>query len=125
MAGEDVGDEPSPGLRERHHLIALVVVSAGTLHQVAAEEIAHHHRGVGVASQELLAQRSLAQRAVVEQRLERAELADGQPRLPHDVSHPDRQRFRRAHQLDVRVQRGGLGGGTRIAGRHGSNSNRL
>jgi hypothetical protein len=125
VAGKDVGDESPARVGQRHRLVASVVFTARALDEAAAEEIAHHHCGVGLAAQELLAQLSLAERPVVEQRLQRAELPDGEAGSPHHVADANGQGLRRAHQLDVRVQRDGLGRAAPVAGRHGSNSNRL
>jgi len=125
VAGEDVGDEAPPQPGQRHGLIAAVVLAARALDQPAAQEIAHHDGGVGVAAEEFFAQLALAEGPVVEQGLERAELADGEPGLPHHVPNPNGQRLCRAHELDVGVEGRRLRGAAGVARRHGSNSNCL
>ena len=65
VTGEDVGDEPAPGLGQGDRLIALVVLSTRPLHETPAQQVAHHHHGIRVAAQELLAEVALAERPVV------------------------------------------------------------
>lgn len=125
VAGEDVGDEPAAGVRKGHRLIALVVLSPRPPHETPAQQVPHDHRSVGVAAQQLLAEVALAERPVVEQRLQRAELPDGEAGRAHDAAHPRGERLRRAHELDVGVEGRGLRGAAGIACRHGSNSKRL
>lgn len=125
VTGEDVGDEPAPGLGQGDRLIALVVLSTRPLHETPAQQVAHHHRGIRVAAQELLAEVALAERPVVQEGFQRAELANGEAGRAHDAAHPRGERLRRAHELDVGVEGGGLRGAAGIACRHGSNSKRL
>jgi len=125
VTGEDVGDEPAPGIGQGDRLIALVVLSARPPHEAPAQQVAHHHRGVGVAAQELLAEVALAERPVVQEGFQRAELPDGETGRAHDATHPRGQRLRRAHELDVGVEGRSLRGAAGIACRHGSNSKRL
>lgn len=125
MVGEDVGDEPAPHHREGHRLITAIILAARALHEAPAEQIAHDHRGVGVAAEELLPEVALAERAVVQQRFEGAELPDGEPGRGHHAARPRGERFRRAHELDVGVERRRLRGTARVACRHVSNSKRL
>ena len=122
VAGKDVSDEPPARVGQRHRLVAPIVLASGPLHEPAAQQIAHDDGGVGVAAEQLLSELALTQRPVVQQRLQRAELADGEAGPRHDAADPRGQRLRRAHELDVRVQRGGFGGAPGVAGRHGSNS---
>jgi hypothetical protein len=125
VVGKDVGDEPSSCLGQGDGQVAAVVPAARPLHEATAQEIAHDHRGIGVASQELLPEITLAERPVVQERLEGAELADGEPRRRHHTPDPRGERLRRAHQLDVGVQGRRLHGAAGVPSRHGSNSNRL
>jgi hypothetical protein len=125
MAGEDVGDEPAPRLGEGDGQIAAVVAAARALDQAPALEVAHHHRGVGVASQELLPEVALAERPVMQEGLHGAELPDREPGRRHHAADPPGQGFRRAHELDVGVEGRRLCGAAGVACRHGSNSNRL
>jgi hypothetical protein len=122
---EDVGDEPAPGIGQGDRLIAFVVHAARPLHETPAQQVAHHHRGIGVAAQELLTEVPLAERPVVQEGFQRAELPDGEAGRAHDAAHPRGQGLRRAHELDVGVEGRGLRGAARVACRHVSNSKRL
>jgi hypothetical protein len=125
VTGEDVGDEPAAGVGQGDRLIAAVVGSARPLHETSAQQVAHHHRGIRVAAQELLAEVALAEWPVVQEGFQRAELPDGEAGRAHDATHPRGERLRRAHELDVGVEGGGLRGAAGIACGHGSNSKRL
>jgi hypothetical protein len=125
VAGEDGRDQLSSGAGQRHHDEASVVLPALLGDQAAPGEVRHDHRGVAVAPQQLGAEVSLAERAVVQERLQHAELADGQPRLRHHAVDTRGDRLRGPHQLDVRVEGRRLGRTAGVAGRHGSNLNGL
>jgi len=125
VAGEDLLDQSPPRGGQRDHHEPPIVTPAHLLDQPAADEVGHDDRGVAVAAQQLGAEIALAQRAVVQQRLQHAELADGQARRRHHAVHPGGDRLGRPHQLDVGVEGGGLGRSARVAGRHGSNLNGL
>jgi hypothetical protein len=75
--------------------------------------------------QQLGAEVALAQRPVVQQRLQHVELADRESGRRHHAVHPGGDRLGRPHQLDVRVEGGGLGRTAGVARRHGSNLNGL
>jgi hypothetical protein len=125
VAREDAGDEPASRLGEGDRHVAPVVAPARPLHEAPAQQIAHHHRGVGVAPQELLPEVALAERPVVQERLQRPELPDGEPGFGHHPAHPRGERLGRPHELDVGVEGRCLGGAAGVACGHGSNSNRL
>jgi hypothetical protein len=125
VAGEDVGDEPAARLGQGDGHVPAVVAAPRALDQAPAQEVAHHHRGVGVASQELLPEVALAGRAVVEKSLQRAELPDREPGRRHHAADSPGEGFRRAHELDVGVEGRRLRGAAGVASWHGSNSNRL
>jgi hypothetical protein len=125
MAGKDVGDEPESRLRQRDGQVAAVVAPARPLHEAAPEQIADHHRGVGVAPQELVPEIALAQRTMVQERFQGPELPDREAGRRHHAADPRGEGLGRAHELDVGVERGLLRGAAGVACRHGSNSNRL
>jgi hypothetical protein len=125
VTGKDRGDQPASPLGQRDHDEAAIVATPLLRDQAAAHEVADHDRGVAVAAQQLLAELALAERTVVQQRLQHAELPDGEPGLRHHAADPRRDRLGRPHQLDVGVEGGRLGRRTRVAGRHRSNLNGL
>jgi hypothetical protein len=125
VPGKDRGDQPAAPLGQRDHDEAAIVATALLRHQPPAHEVADHHRGVAIAAQQLLAELALAERAVMQQRLQHAELPDGEPGLRHHAADAGRDRLGRPHQLDVGVEGGGLGRRARVAGRHRSNLNGL
>jgi hypothetical protein len=125
VAGEDPGDQPAASLGQCHHDEAAIVAASLLLDQAAPHEVTDHHGGVAIAAQQLGAQIALAQRAVMQQRLQHAELADGEAGLRHDVAHAGRHRLGGPHQLDVGVEGGGFRGGARVARGHRSNLNGL
>ena len=122
---EDAGDETAPPVGQGDGQVAAVISPARALHEAPAEQVAHDHRGIGVAPQELLPEVALAERPVVQERLQSAELPDGQPRLRHHAAHARGERLGRAHQLDVGVESCGLRGAAGVSCRHDSNWNRL
>jgi hypothetical protein len=125
MAGKDLRDQPPPRLGQRDRDEPPVVAPARRRDQAAAGEVGHDDRGVTVAAQQLGAEVALAQRPVVQQRLQHAELADREAGRRHHAVHPGGDGLGRPHQLDVRVEGGGLGRTAGIASRHGSNLNGL
>jgi len=125
VAGEDLGDQPVPWLGQRHHDEAAIVTTPLLLDQPAADEIADHHGGVAVAAQQLRAEIALAERAVMEQGFQHAELADGEPGAGHHAAHAGGHGLGRPHELDVGVERDRLQGGARVARGHRSNLNGL
>jgi hypothetical protein len=125
VAGEDPGDQPVATLGQRHHDEPSIVAATRLLDEAATHEVADHHGGVAVAAQQLGAQIALAQRTVMQQRLQHAELADGEAGLRHDVAHASRHRLGGPHQLDVGVEGGGFHGGARVPRGHRSNLNGL
>jgi hypothetical protein len=125
VAGEDLRDQPPPPLGQRDGDEAPVVHAARLPDQAAAHEVAHDDRGVAVAAEQLRAEVPLAQGPVVQERLQHAELPDGQPRRCHHAVHPGGHRLGGPHELDVGVERRRLHRGARIAGGHGSNLNGL
>src|SRR4030095_5168386 len=64
-----------------------------------------------------------AERAQMQERLQGAELTDGQTDRRHAGLEPRGHRLRRPHQLDVGVQGGHLGRRSAIVGRHSLNLN--
>jgi hypothetical protein len=125
VTGKDRGDQPASPLGERDHDEAAIVATALLLHQAPANEVAHHDRRVAVAAQQLLTELALAERTMVQQRLQHAELPDREPGLRHHAAHPRRDRLGGPHELDVGVEGSRLGRRARIAGRHRSNLNGL
>lgn len=105
MVGEDVGDEPAPHHREGHCLITAIILAARALHEAPAEQIAHDHRGVGVAAEELLPEVALAHRAQVEEDVQRGELAERQLLQREVAVGPRRDRLRGADELEVGIER--------------------
>jgi hypothetical protein len=112
-------------LGQRDHDEAAIVATPLLRDQATAHEVADHDRGVAVAAQQLLAELTLAERTVVQQRLQHAELPDREPGRRHHATDSRRDRLGRPHQLDVGVEGGRLGRRTRVAGRHRSNLNGL
>ena len=125
MTGKDAADQPAAPLGQGHHDEAPIVATALLLDEPTPHEVTDHHRRVAVAAQQLGAQIALAERAVVQQCLQHAELADGEAGLGHDPTHPGGDGLGGAHELDVGVEGGGLGDGARVARGHSSNSNGL
>jgi hypothetical protein len=122
VAGEDVRDQPPAGNSQTHGDVPAIVAPPRLVHQAAPDEVADHHRGVAVRAQQLLAEVPLAEWSVVQQGLQHAELADGEPHRGHHAAHASGDGLGRPHQLDVGVERRGLGRGAGVARRHGSNS---
>jgi len=125
VAGKDLADQPVAALGQRDGDEAAIVVPPLLVDQLAAHEVSHDHGGVAVAAQQLLPEIPLAQRTVVQQRLQHAELSDREPGTGHHARDPRGDGLGRPHELDVGVQRRRLRRGARIARRHGSNSNGL
>jgi len=125
VPGEDLRDQPPPPAGQRDHDEPPIVAAARLLDESPAGEVGHDDRGVAVAAQQLGAEVPLAQRPVVQQRLQDAELPDREPRRRHHAIHPGRDRLRRSHQLDVGVEGGRLGRAAGVARRHRSNLNGL
>jgi len=123
VARKDLVDQAAAALAQRHGHEPAIVAPARPLDEPPAHEVGHDHRGVAVAAQELLPEITLAERTVVEQRLQHTELADRQARLGHDPADPVRHGLGRPHQLDVGIQRDRLDRSARVPRRHGSNSN--
>jgi hypothetical protein len=123
VPGEDRRDQPLSlrGQADGHE--ATVVRPADLGHEPATDQVGHDHRRVAVAAQELLPEVPLAQRPVVQERLQHAELADGQASLAHHAAHPRRDRLGGPHELDVGVEGRRLRGRARVAGGHSSNLN--
>jgi hypothetical protein len=125
VPGEDLADQRAPTRGERDHHEAAIVLAAGLRDEPAAHQVTDHHRGVAVTAQQLGAQLALAERPVVQQGLQHAELADGEAGARHHVADARGDRLGGAHELDVGVERGGLGECARVARGHGLNSNGL
>jgi hypothetical protein len=125
VAREDPADQPATALGQAHRDHPPVLGPPLLPDQPPARQVAHHHGGVAAAAQQLAPDLALRERAVVEQRLQRPELADGERGGLHHVAHACRHRLPRAHQLDVRVEGDDLVGGAGVAGRHRSNLNGL
>jgi hypothetical protein len=125
VPGKDLRDQPASLLGQRHHDEPAIVTTPLLLDQAATDEVAHHDGGVAVAAQQLLTEIALAQRSVVQQRLQHAELSDGEPGRRHHAAHPGRDRLGGPHELDVGVERRRLHRSARIARGHGSNLNGL
>jgi hypothetical protein len=121
VAGKDLGDQSTARLGQRHDDEAPIVRPPLLGDQTTPDEIADDDRGIAVAPQQLGAEIALAQRPVVQQRLQHAELADGEPGRSHHAAHARGHRLGGPHELDVRVQRRRLRRCARIARRHGSN----
>jgi hypothetical protein len=121
VSREDAGDETAPPLGQRDGQVAAVISPARAPDEAAAEQVAHDHRGIRVAPQEFLPDIALAERPVVQERFQRAELADGQPRPRHHAAYARGERLGRAHQLDVGVESCRLGGAAGVPCRHDSN----
>jgi hypothetical protein len=125
VAGKDLRDQPASRLGQRHHDEPAVVATPLLLDETAADEVADHDGGVAVAAQQLLTEIALAQRPVMQQRLQHAELADGEPGRRHHAPHPRGHRLGRPHELDVGVEGCRLHGRAGIARGHSSNLNGL
>jgi hypothetical protein len=125
VAGEDLGDEPVAWSGQGHHDEPAIVATPLLLDQPAAHEVADDDGGVAVAAQQLGAEIALAERPVMEQRLQHAELADRESGPGHHVAHAGGHRLGGPHQLDVGVERGRLQGCARVARGHRSNLNGL
>jgi hypothetical protein len=123
VAREDAGDQPVPPLGQADRHEPAIVTAPLLRHQATPDEIRDDDRGIAVAAQQLLAEVPLAERTVVQERFQHAELPDGQPRRRHDAAHPGGDRLGGAHELDVGVERRRLRRGARIAGGHSSNLN--
>jgi len=125
VAGKDLRDQPASPLGQRHDDEPAIVTTALLRDQAAPNEVADHDGGVAVAAQQLLTEIALAQRPVVQQRLQHAELSDGEPGRRHHAPHPRGHRLGGPHELDVGVERRRLHRGARIARGHSSNLNGL
>jgi hypothetical protein len=125
VARKDLRDQPPPRRGQRDHDEPPIVAPALLLGQAAPGEVGHDDRGIAVAAQQLGAEIALAERPVVQEGLQHAELADGEARRRHHAVHPRGDRLGGPHQLDVRVEGGRLGPAARVPCRHGSNLNGL
>jgi hypothetical protein len=125
VAWKDPADQPVSALGQRDGDEPAVVVAPLLGDEAAANEVGHDHRRIAVAAQQLVPEIALAQRAVMQQRLQHAELSDREPGVGHHAAHPRGDGLGRAHELDVGIQRRRLHRGPRIARGHGSNSNGL
>src|SRR5260370_9712644 len=125
VARKDPADQSAALVGERDRDEPPVLRPPVAAHEPAPREVADHHRDVPAAAEELAAQVPLAERSPVEQRLQRAELADGQVVGAHQRIEARGHRVGRAHELDVRVERGPLLRGTPVVGGHTLNLNRL
>jgi hypothetical protein len=123
VAGEDVRDQPPAPLGETYHDVPPIVAPPRLIHQAAPDQVADHHGGVAVRAQQLLAEVPLAERSVVQQGLQHAELADGEPHRGHHAAHAGGDGLGGPHQLDVGVERRRFRWGAAIPRRHRSNSN--
>jgi hypothetical protein len=121
VPGKDLADQAAPRLGQRHGDEPTIVEPPRLLDEAATHEIGDDHRGVAVAAQELLTEIALAERTVMEQGLQHAELTDREPRPGHDPADPRGDGLGGPHQLDVSVQRDRLDRSARVPGRHGSN----
>src|SRR6185503_12396976 len=83
VPGEEVTDEPTALVGETDRDEAAIVTTPGPTHQSTECEIADHHGDVAAAAQQLASEIALAERAQVQQRLQGAELADGQSDRGH------------------------------------------
>jgi hypothetical protein len=122
---EDLADQRRAARGERDHHEAPIVPAAGLGDQPAAHQVADHHRRVAVAAQQLGPQLALAERPVMQQGLQHAELPDGEAGARHHVADARGDRLGGAHKLDVGVERDGLVERARVARGHGFNSNGL
>jgi hypothetical protein len=120
---KDVGDQPASPLGQRDGDEPAIVTPALLLHERPADEVAHDDRGVAVAAQKFLAKIALTQRPVVQERLQHAELADGETGGGHHPADARGHGLGRPHQLDVSVERRRFRRGAAIPRRHRSNSN--
>jgi hypothetical protein len=125
VTGEDLGDQPAPAIGQRDDDEPAIVVPARLLDEAAPHEVADDDGGVAVAAQQLDAEIALAQRAVVQQRLQDAELPDRETHRRHHSAHAGGDGLGRPHELDVGVERDRFRRGARVARRHGSNLNGL
>jgi hypothetical protein len=125
VAGKDLRDQPASLLGQRHDDEPAIVTTTLLLDQAATDEVAHHDGGIAVAAQQLFTEIALAQRPVMQQRLQHAELSDGEAGRGHHAPHPRGHRLGGPHELDVGVERDRFRGSARIAGGHRSNLNGL
>jgi hypothetical protein len=125
VAGKDLRDQPASPLGQRHDDEPAIVTPTLLVDQAATDEVADHDGGVAVAAQQLFTEIALAQRPVMQQRLQHAELSDGEPGRRHHAPHPRGDRLGGPHELDVGVERGRLPRRARIARGHSSNLNGL
>jgi hypothetical protein len=125
VARKDLADQPVSELGQRDGDEPPVVVAPLLGDEAAANEVGHDDRRVAVAPQQLVPEIALAQRAMVQQRLQHPELSDREPGPGHHAAHPRGDGLGRAHELDVGIQRRRLRRVPRIARGHGSNSNGL
>jgi hypothetical protein len=125
VPGEDLADQRAPARGERDRHEPAIILAAGLGDEPAAHQVADHHRRVAIAAEQLGAELALAERPVVQQRLQHAELADGEAGARHHVAHAGGDRLGGAHELDVGVERGRLGERARVARGHDLNSNGL
>jgi hypothetical protein len=121
VARKDLDDQPAAARAERDHHEPAIVPAPLLVHEAAPGQVGDDHRGVAVAAQQLGAEIALAERPVVQQRLQRAELPDRQPRRRHHVPRARSDRLAGPHQLDVGVERHRLHRGAPIASGHRSN----
>jgi hypothetical protein len=121
VAREDVLDEPAPSPAQRDRHEPAIVDAAHLVYEAAPHQIGDDHGGVAVAAQQLRPEVPLAQRPVVQQRFQHAELADRQAGRAHHVTDAGGDRLRGPHQLDVRVEGRRLRRGALITRGHSSN----
>jgi hypothetical protein len=123
VARKDLRDEPASPLGQGDGDEPAIVTPALLLHERATHEVAHDDRGVAVATQKLLTEIALTQRPVMQQGLQHAKLADGEPGGCHHPADARGHGLGRPHQLDVGVERRRFRWGAAIPRRHRSNSN--
>jgi len=124
VAGKDLRDQPASLLGQRHDDEPAIVTTTLLLDQAATDEVAHHDGGIAVAAQQLFTEIALAQRPVMQQRLQHAELSDGEAGRRHHAPHPRGHRLGGPHELDVGVEGRSLLRAAAIVGRHALNLNR-
>jgi hypothetical protein len=125
VTGKDPADQPPAALGQRDRDVAAIVPAPLLLDETSAHEVAHDDGGVAVAPQQLLPEVALAERPVMQQRLEHAELTDREPGGRHHVAHARGDRLGGAHELDVGIENRRLRRRAAIARGHGSNLNGL